>query len=73
MLAYDPKVIHLANDISIPCIPMNEFAFDPLNRGLKYLVSEKESIQEHLREISAKKSQIAEKNLLLLVELLNSK
>ena len=71
MIAYDPKVIQLAKEISVPCIAMSELTFDPLNRGLKHLVSEKDNIKAHLHEISSEKLKTAEKNISLLLELLN--
>ena len=67
-LSYDPKVESLAQEISIPCISLENMTFEKINNEIKRLISERETIKAGLQAISLEKAKKAEETVLILVK-----
>jgi len=72
-LSYDPKVKNLAKTASMPFIATDELDFYRLDKAIKYLITEKNSLKEGLLKISAEKAAEAGKTVIYLEDALNKK
>ncbi len=71
-LAYDPKVQSLAEDLSVPCLHIDDLNFDQLDTQIKHLLAEKCNIKSNLNRISTEKAEKVMENIDLLFQIYNS-